>query len=90
MQGVSISDVSVQVCVFAFDLMYLSGCSLLHTHLRERVRLLEEKFPPREGAFELVPHRCVCAYRVCLCVLSTMGLLSKNVYGRVHLLVRAR
>ena len=43
---VNTEDIRVQVCVFAFDLMFLDGRALLESPLRERRRLYQEHFPP--------------------------------------------
>ena len=45
-KDVQIDAVSVRVCVFAFDLMYLNGESLLAKPFRERRTLLKTRFPP--------------------------------------------
>jgi DNA ligase-1 len=44
-----LDDIKVKVCVFAFDLLYLNGESLLQKPLLERRRLLRE-------SFEVIPH----------------------------------
>ncbi|CAE6415626.1 unnamed protein product [Rhizoctonia solani] len=54
-KGVSLEDVKVIVCVYAFDLMYLNGEVLLDKPFRERRRLLHEWFPP------LVPEDPFCS-----------------------------
>ncbi|KAH7340959.1 hypothetical protein B0J17DRAFT_766873 [Rhizoctonia solani] len=45
-KGVSLKNVKVIVCVYAFDLMYLNGEVLLDKSFRERRRLLHEWFSP--------------------------------------------
>ncbi|KAJ8037545.1 DNA ligase 1 [Holothuria leucospilota] len=47
----SVSDIKVQVCVFAFDLLYLNGEALVRKPLRERRDLLLEHFQEVEGEF---------------------------------------
>ena len=44
-------DIKVQVCVHAFDLLYLNGKSLVREPLRERRRLMHEHFNVVEGQF---------------------------------------
>ncbi|XP_071506447.1 DNA ligase 1-like [Diadema antillarum] len=44
-------DIKVQVCVFAFDLLYLNGESLVRKPLRERRDLLRSNFQEVEGEF---------------------------------------
>ncbi|RKF74433.1 DNA ligase 3 [Golovinomyces cichoracearum] len=43
-KDVSIGSIKVEVCLFAFDLMYLNGNSLLHCSLRQRRELLRGIF----------------------------------------------
>ncbi|CAO1630346.1 unnamed protein product [Parajaminaea phylloscopi] len=45
-KDVDLKEVKVKVGVFAFDLMYLNGQSLLKSSLRVRRRLLHSHFPP--------------------------------------------
>eukprot|EP01063_Lacrimia_lanifica_P009933 TRINITY_DN16758_c0_g1_i1.p1 TRINITY_DN16758_c0_g1~~TRINITY_DN16758_c0_g1_i1.p1 ORF type:complete len:851 (+),score=360.97 TRINITY_DN16758_c0_g1_i1:74-2554(+) len=51
-KGVKVEDVTVQVCVFAFDLLYLNGESLLKKPFQERRRLLHESFDEVAGKFQ--------------------------------------
>lgn len=44
-------EIKVQICLFAFDLLYLNGTSLLKESLKERRRLLEQEFVPIDGHF---------------------------------------
>ncbi|KAJ1502658.1 hypothetical protein HMI56_002580, partial [Coelomomyces lativittatus] len=44
-------DISVQVCIFAFDLLFLNGKSLLRSSLKERRLLLEQHFKEIQGFF---------------------------------------
>jgi DNA ligase-1 len=50
-KDVKIEDVKVKVCVFAFDLLYLNGESVVEKPLRERRTLLHKAFQPIEGEF---------------------------------------
>ena len=45
-KDVNLHDIKVKVGVFAFDLMYLDGESLLKSSFRTRRRLLHTRFPP--------------------------------------------
>ncbi|KAK9363072.1 hypothetical protein V1504DRAFT_447306 [Lipomyces starkeyi] len=44
-------DIKVRVCIFAFDMLYANGKSLLQTPLSERRKLLHESFNEVEGEF---------------------------------------
>ncbi|XP_041972033.1 DNA ligase 1 [Aricia agestis] len=46
------STITVQVCVFVFDLLYLNGRPLVREPLRERRRLLRENFNEVEGEWQ--------------------------------------
>ncbi|XP_018613484.1 DNA ligase 1 isoform X2 [Scleropages formosus] len=50
-KDVDASDIKVQVCVYAFDLLYLNGESLVREPLSWRRALLRESFEEREGEF---------------------------------------
>ncbi|EEB05200.1 ATP-dependent DNA ligase Cdc17 [Schizosaccharomyces japonicus yFS275] len=50
-KDVQLEDVKVRACIFAFDLLYLNGKSLLTTPFIERRRLLYDAFSPAEGEF---------------------------------------
>uniref|UniRef100_W5M103 DNA ligase n=1 Tax=Lepisosteus oculatus TaxID=7918 RepID=W5M103_LEPOC len=50
-KDVDASDIKVQVCVYAFDLLYLNGESLVRQPLSKRRALLRESFTEREGEF---------------------------------------
>lgn len=45
------SEISVKVCLFAFDILQLNGRSLIEQSLRERRELLKENFKQIEGEF---------------------------------------
>ncbi|CAI5466458.1 unnamed protein product [Closterium sp. Yama58-4] len=51
-KGVIVSDIKVQVCMFAFDLLYLNGQQLLTENLARRRELLLESFEPAKGEFQ--------------------------------------
>ncbi|VUC21423.1 unnamed protein product [Clonostachys rosea] len=50
-KDVKVEDVTVKVCVFAFDLLYMNGEAVVEKSLRERRDLLREAFIPVEGEF---------------------------------------
>jgi len=50
-KNVEAGDISVQVCVFAFDCLYLNGKSLIKKTFKERREALHNNFIPIEGEF---------------------------------------
>ncbi|KAI9826287.1 MAG: hypothetical protein M1832_000204 [Thelocarpon impressellum] len=50
-KDVKIEDVKVKVCVFAFDLLFLNGESVVKKTFRERRQLLHDAFAEVEGEF---------------------------------------
>ncbi|ETN39715.1 uncharacterized protein HMPREF1541_05941 [Cyphellophora europaea CBS 101466] len=50
-KDVKTSEVTVKVCVFAFDMLFYNGEPLVKKSLRERRDLLHEAFQPIEGEF---------------------------------------
>lgn len=50
-KDVKTSEVTVKVCVFAFDMLFYNGDPLVKKSLRERRELLHEAFAPVEGEF---------------------------------------
>jgi DNA ligase 1 len=50
-KDVKTSDVTVKVCVFAFDMLFFNGEPLVKKSLRERREHLHEAFAPVEGEF---------------------------------------
>ncbi|XP_067109124.1 DNA ligase 1 [Osmerus mordax] len=50
-KDVDASEIKVQVCVYAFDLLFLNGESLVRQPLSKRRALLKESFEEREGEF---------------------------------------
>ncbi|KAG5438182.1 hypothetical protein PCANB_003033 [Pneumocystis canis] len=53
-KDVDIESIKVKICIFAFDLLYLNGESLIHKSFRERRDLLIQSFKPLEGEFSFV------------------------------------
>jgi len=45
------SQIKVQVCIYAFDLLYLNGESLVQKPFRTRRQLLRDNFTEVEGEF---------------------------------------
>ena len=45
------SEIKVQVCLFAFDLLYLNGDSLVKKNFADRRQLLKDTFKHIEGEF---------------------------------------
>ncbi|KAH6615362.1 DNA ligase 1 [Boeremia exigua] len=52
-KDVKVEDVTVKVCVFAFDILYLNGEALVTKSFRERREALNSAFIPVEGEFAL-------------------------------------
>ena len=50
-KDVKTSEVTVKVCVFAFDMLFYNGEALVKKSLRDRRDLLHEAFTPVEGEF---------------------------------------
>jgi DNA ligase-1 len=50
-KDVKASDITVKVCVFAFDMLFFNGEATVKRTLRERRELLHEAFEPVEGEF---------------------------------------
>lgn len=55
-KDVSIDNIKVQICLFAFDLLFLNGESLLRYSLQERRSLLFSLFKPLEEHFQFVKY----------------------------------
>ena len=51
-KNVNEEDIAVQVCVFAFDLLYIEGESIVQKPLRYRRELLKAKFQETQGEFQ--------------------------------------
>lgn len=50
-KNVTLSDIKVDVCIYAFDILYLNGKPLLHEQLSVRRELLYESFEEEPGYF---------------------------------------
>ena len=50
-KGVSLEEIKVQVCVYAFDLLYLNGESLVHESFRKRSEIMRNSFTAVDGEF---------------------------------------
>ena len=50
-------DITVQVCVHAFDLLYLNGASLVRKSLKERRQLMRDHFQVVPGEFVFATSR---------------------------------
>lgn len=55
-KDVNTKDIVVKVCIFAFDLLYLNGESLLRKPLETRRKILYESFTEEEGKFMFAKH----------------------------------
>ncbi|KXS20737.1 ATP-dependent DNA ligase [Gonapodya prolifera JEL478] len=55
-KDVAVEDLKVQVCIFAFDLLYLNGKPLIKETFAERRRILHESFHAIEGEFAFAVH----------------------------------
>ncbi|KND00382.1 DNA ligase I, ATP-dependent (dnl1) [Spizellomyces punctatus DAOM BR117] len=56
-KDVQAADIQVQVCVFAFDLLYLNGEPLTTKHLKDRRDVLYEHFNEVDGVFAFAKHK---------------------------------
>ncbi|OQR87102.1 DNA ligase [Achlya hypogyna] len=52
-KNVVLSEIKVQVCIYAFDVIYLNGQSLLREPLQKRREILKTMFEVEDGSFEL-------------------------------------
>ncbi|KAL9253223.1 DNA ligase 1-like protein [Drosera capensis] len=50
-KNVTLSDIKIDVCIYAFDILYLNGKPLLHEQLSVRRELLYESFEEEPGYF---------------------------------------
>ncbi|KAK8598335.1 hypothetical protein V6N13_094308 [Hibiscus sabdariffa] len=51
-KNVVVSEIKVEVCIFAFDILYLNGQSLLHEQLKVRKERLYDSFEEESGFFQ--------------------------------------
>ena len=56
-KSVSLEEVKISVCVFAFDLLYLNGRSLINEPYKARRQALHDTFTPTEGAFVFATYK---------------------------------
>ncbi|MCJ1421416.1 hypothetical protein MMC32_007779 [Xylographa parallela] len=55
-KDVKVEDVKVKVCVFAFDMLFYNGESIVHKSLRERREILKGAFDEVEGEFRFAQY----------------------------------
>ncbi|MCJ1399102.1 hypothetical protein MMC11_002304 [Xylographa trunciseda] len=55
-KDVKVEDVKVKVCVFAFDMLFYNGESIVHKPLRERREILKGAFDEVEGEFRFAQY----------------------------------
>eukprot|EP00761_Pharyngomonas_kirbyi_P007191 gb/GECH01007200.1/.p1 GENE.gb/GECH01007200.1/~~gb/GECH01007200.1/.p1 ORF type:complete len:791 (+),score=168.03 gb/GECH01007200.1/:1-2373(+) len=55
-KNIQLDDIKVSVCVFAFDILYLNGKSLLKMPLTERREQLHSSFSTIQGSFEFAKY----------------------------------
>lgn len=55
-KDVTSASIEVEVCLFAFDLLYLNGQSLIEETFRTRRRLLHDNFVDVSGEFHFAQH----------------------------------
>lgn len=55
-KNIDINDVSVKVCVFAFDILYYNNAPVLHLTLEQRRELLWSVFKPIDGKFRFAQY----------------------------------
>jgi DNA ligase-1 len=60
-KGVALADIKIRVCIFAFDVLFLNGRSLLGEPLRRRRELLHEHFREIEGRFVFATFKNISA-----------------------------
>ncbi|KAF0975816.1 hypothetical protein FDP41_005143 [Naegleria fowleri] len=56
-KNIQLNDIKVQVCLFAFDLLYLNGESYLKKTLKERRKALHENFTVTDDKFQFASSR---------------------------------
>jgi DNA ligase-1 len=62
-KDVSLDSIKVDVCIFAFDCLYLNGRTLLREPLTERRAALHSALNTRPGLLELATAKvCICVY----------------------------
>ena len=66
LQDADMSNIKVQVCVFAFDLLFFNGQSLVREPLRKRRDLLRSSFNEVEGV--CADHLKFIVYWICMLI----------------------
>ena len=56
-KNININDIKVQVCLFAFDILYINGESCLKKNLKERRGILHDSFATSDDKFMFASHR---------------------------------
>lgn len=56
-KAINVEDVKVNICLYAFDLLYYNGQSLVKEPLAQRRKLLHENFQEVPGEFTFAVHR---------------------------------
>ena len=61
-KNVSLEDIEIKVCLFAFDLLYLNGKSLINRTFKERRQIMHDTFVVEEGRFMYARHKDATAF----------------------------
>jgi len=52
-----LSEITIQLCIYAFDLLYMNDQPLIRKPFGERRRIMYESFIPKEGQFQFADHK---------------------------------